>query len=229
MGKKMDFDISVVKFDERGLVPAIAQEEATGEVLMLAYMNKESLRKTLETGKATYFSRSRGELWLKGETSGHFQQVKELRYDCDGDTLLLIINQTGAACHTGERSCFYRVLSGGAGGEDSTPATPSILALLSNVLRERKGASADSSYVASLYNKGREAILAKVDEESGELIEAARTGDKKEIVHELADLWFHTMVLLESEDIEMSRIYAEFDRRFGTSGIEEKKSRKKKG
>lgn len=220
-------DINSIKFNEQGLVPAIAQEEATGEVLMLAYMNKESLTKTLETGKAYYYSRSREKLWLKGETSGNTQEVHSIRYDCDCDTLLLKIHQSGVACHTGERSCFYRNMAG-LEGEAVAPTGADIITSLYKVILERKGKTDNkNSYVASLYAKGTEKIAEKITEESSEFIEAALEKDNREIVYELCDLWFHTLVMLGHKDIDLGQVFAELARRFGTSGIEEKKSRNK--
>ncbi len=218
-------NLSIIKFDDKGLVPAVAQDAISGEVLMLAYMNREALEKTLETGRAHYWSRSRGKLWLKGETSGHFQDIKSTRYDCDADAILLLIDQTGAACHTGQRSCFYRKLDGDNRQE---PAGAAIVSGLFEVLKGRKNADPELSYVASLYKKGTQKILYKVEEESTELIEAALSGVKKEIVHETADLLFHTMVLLANEGVEIEEIYEELGRRFGTSGHEEKNSRPQK-
>jgi phosphoribosyl-ATP pyrophosphohydrolase/phosphoribosyl-AMP cyclohydrolase len=221
-------DIEEIKFSSHGLIPAIAQDFVTGEVLMLAYMNRESLTKTLESRRVHYYSRSRKELWLKGETSGNFQELKAIYYDCDCDTLLLKIEQIGeGACHTGERSCFYRRLDDDSSISDDAEAA--ILPILSKIIESRKDAASESSYVASLFKGGRELINKKVAEESGELIEAATLGVKKDIIHEAADLWFHSMVLLSNEGIGMDSLFREFARRFGTSGVEEKKSRGKKG
>lgn len=219
------FDISNIKFNEKGLVPAIAQDYLTGDVMMMAYMNKDALEKTLSTGRAHYFSRSRNRLWLKGETSGNFQEVKAIYYDCDEDTILLKINQIGAACHTGERSCFFRRLDMG----EQEPASLTILSELFETIKQRKNVSPEKSYVASLYAKGLDKILEKVKEESGELIDAAKGGKKQEIIHETADLLFHTFVLLGQNDIPLQEILNELKRRSGTSGIEEKASRKKGG
>jgi len=222
-------NIDEVKFNEQGLVPAVAQDAHTMQVLMLAWMNRESLELTISTGKAHYWSRSRGKLWLKGETSGNVQKVRSIHYDCDGDTLLLIVDPAGPACHTGEVSCFYRNIEGEGVAPGMAPAGESVLPALFKVLKSRKSAPAESSYVASLYSKGREKILEKVAEESAELIEAATEKDRGEVIYELADLWFHTMVLLANEGIGLGDITAEFERRFGTSGIAEKAARKDKG
>lgn len=223
-------DISQIKFDTAGLVPAIAQDRETGEVLMLAYMNSESLEKTLKEGKACFYSRSREKLWLKGETSGNFLHVHSISYDCDADTLLLSVDPAGPACHTGERSCFYRnLLPGTAEGETGGWRKNSILQGLQRVLEERKTAPADSSYVASLYLKGIDAILAKVAEEAEEFMEAAEWEEDKNVVHEAADLIFHTMVMLSKRGIKIEAVLDELSRRFGISGIEEKRGRYQKG
>jgi len=218
------FDISAVRFNEAGLVPAIAQDARTSEVLMMAWMNREALEKTLSTGKAHYWSRSRQNLWLKGETSGNFQEVVSVRYDCDGDTLLLHVEPKGPACHTGERSCFFRRLDKG----EQEPASLMVLSEIVKAIEQRKKASPEKSYVASLYAKGLDRILAKIEEESSELIDAAKGNTKTEVIHEMADLWFHTFVLLGQKDISLQEILNELQRRSGVSGIEEKASRKKK-
>lgn len=217
-------DISNIKFDERGLVPAVTQDYSSLEVLMVAYMNREALEKTISTGIAHYFSRSRNKLWLKGETSGNTQKVKSVRYDCDGDTILLLVESAGPACHTGERSCFYRKLS----GEDKTaPTGQQVLKELFAIIKERKNSDPAKSYVASLYSKGLPKILEKVEEESGELIEAAREKGRDEVIYEFSDLLFHSLVLLSNQGIELDEITNELGRRFGISGIVEKESRKK--
>jgi len=218
------FDISAVRFNEAGLVPAIAQDARTSEVLMMAWMNREALEKTLSTGKAHYWSRSRQNLWLKGETSGNFQEVVSVRFDCDGDTLLLHVEPKGPACHTGERTCFYRSIVGG----EVKPGGPAVLSLLERVLAERKQADPSKSYVASLYSKGLPKILGKIEEESGELIEAANVKENAEVLYEFCDLLFHSMVLLQHKGIKMDDVYNELGRRFGISGIAEKEARVKK-
>ncbi len=217
-------DLDYIKFNGEGLVPAIAQDANTGEVLMLAYMNKEALSLTLSTGRAHYWSRSRRSLWLKGDTSGNYQNVKTVLYDCDGDTILLQVEPLGPACHTGERTCFYRSLD----GKGVKPTGPRVLTELYSIIKERKRAEPDKSYVASLYAKGLPKILEKVAEESAELIEAAREKGNDDVVYEFCDLLFHSMVLLSNEGIEMDEAYTELARRFGISGIEEKESRGKK-
>ncbi|MDO8426163.1 MAG: bifunctional phosphoribosyl-AMP cyclohydrolase/phosphoribosyl-ATP diphosphatase HisIE [Deltaproteobacteria bacterium] len=214
-----------IKFDDKGLVPAIAQDVNTSEVLMMAFMNMEALDKTISTGKAHYFSRSRNKLWLKGETSGNFQDVKAIYYDCDADTILLMVEPKGPACHTGQRSCFYRKLA----GAEEKPQGPRVIKELFNVIKGRKKSKPEKSYVATLFAKGLPKILEKVEEESGELIEAAKEKGKKEVVYELCDLWFHTLVLLADKGIEIEEVFSELGRRFGTSGITEKGSRPKKG
>jgi phosphoribosyl-ATP pyrophosphohydrolase/phosphoribosyl-AMP cyclohydrolase len=218
------FDISIIKFGPDGLAPAIAQDSVTGEVLMLAYMNGESLGLTLSTKKAHFYSRSRSKLWCKGETSGNFLNVQSLSYDCDADTILMSVAPVGPACHTGTVSCFFNNIDLDGEGE-TAPVGPGIIGKLYKILEERKGEAPDNSYVASLYAKGLDKILEKVAEEAKELDEAARDKDDKEIVHELVDLWFHTLVLTAHKGIGAEKIFAEFDRRFGTSGIDEKKSR----
>lgn len=222
-------DIKKLKFDERGLIPAIAQDAATREVLMMAWMNLEAIEKTVATGRAHYFSRSRRRLWLKGETSGNFQEIAEIFYDCDLDTLLLMVRPLGPACHTGEKTCFHRTLGGKAGVGKKPALTPLVLNGLERILEERKTAPADRSYTASLYSKGVEKMLEKVKEESDELIEAARVKGKKDVIYEATDLLFHVMVLLSHKGIEMEEVYAEISRRFGRSGLEEKASRRPTG
>lgn len=223
---KLSDNINIIKFNEKGLVPAIVQEYSTGRVLMLAYMNKEALEKTFSTGRAHYFSRSRNKLWLKGETSGNIQEVKAVYYDCDEDAILLSVNQTGAACHTGEESCFFRMFGNGNSAKNQKPSD--ILAELFKTIKNRKNASPDKSYVASLYAKGLDKILDKIKEESGELIDAVKKGEKKEVIHETADLLFHNLVLLGAADIDLQEIFDELKKRAGISGIVEKAKRENK-
>ncbi len=227
--------IEQLKFDDNGLVPAITRDADNGEVLMMAYMNAEAVEKTLKTGKVHYFSRSRRKLWMKGETSGHMQTVREIRFDCDEDCLLIDVEQQGAACHTGHRSCFYRRWQGDAaetlGEKAADPmqayAREDILDAVYHVIQERRRNPSEKSYVASLFGKGLDKILGKIGEEATETAVAGKGGDKDQVVYETADLFFHTLVLLGYYDIPPERIYDELRRRFGMSGIEEKQGRAK--
>ncbi|MBI5826248.1 MAG: bifunctional phosphoribosyl-AMP cyclohydrolase/phosphoribosyl-ATP diphosphatase HisIE [Deltaproteobacteria bacterium] len=219
-------DLSAIRFDDKGLVPAVAQDFNTFEVLMLAYMNREALEKTIESRKAHYWSRGRGSLWLKGETSGNFQEVKSIYYDCDADTLLLMVEPRGPACHTGERTCFFRRIDEWGG---PPPRPERVIKELFLTIKERKGAPPDKSYVASLYSKGRGKILEKIAEESDELIEAAGAKTRGDVLYEFCDLLFHSLVLLVDEGIEIEEVYSELRRRSGVSGIEEKASRGRPG
>ncbi len=290
--------LDAIKFNDDGLVPAIAQDQLTGRVLMVAWMNAESLQLTVQNKTAVYYSRSRQKLWHKGETSGHTQQVHSIRLDCDADVLILSVTQTGLACHTGRESCFYRQLDMStdapiwqvaepvlkdpneiypASSDQSSQnqssqnieaesnqqlvvnsnniavntnakrnteamAIEGVLSALDRILAERKQADANSSYVASLYHKGLNKILEKVGEEATESIISAKdyqnaqqlaTNKEKlaelqhDLVYEIADVWFHTMVTLAWFDIDSTAVLTELARRFGISGIEEKAQRTK--
>ena len=211
-------DISMVKFDEKGLVPAIVQEE-NGQVLMLAYMNEESLRKTLETGETWFFSRSRKALWHKGETSGNYQKVREISYDCDGDTLLVRVHQTGVACHTGTYSCF----SGRRIGEneksvaliEAEPQTSlaNVMNDLYAVIRDRQLNPVEGSYTNYLFQHGQDKILKKVGEEAAETIIASKNMDRKEIAYEMGDLWYHCLVLLAFHNLSPETVFQELRNR----------------
>jgi phosphoribosyl-AMP cyclohydrolase / phosphoribosyl-ATP pyrophosphohydrolase len=222
-----------LKFDENGLIPAITRAADNGEVLMMAYMNAEAVRLTVQTGKVHYYSRSRQKLWLKGESSGHEQLVQAIRFDCDADCLLIDVEQLGAACHTGHRSCFYRVVDGEqvrTEGEQvvdtaSLYAQKDILDTLYHVIQERRQSPTEKSYVASLFAKGLDKILAKIGEEATETAVAGKGGDRQEVVYETADLFFHALLLLSYYDLPPERVYAELRRRFGLSGLEEKRRR----
>ena len=204
-------DMSKIKFDEKGLVPAIAQDAKTGRVLMLAYMNAESLQMTLDSGCATYFSRSRQQLWRKGETSGHTQRVLEMRYDCDGDALLLTVEQEGPACHTGEISCFYNpILTADA---DDLPPTAGVVQQVYDVICDRKEHPREGSYTNYLLDKGVEKICKKVGEEASETIIAAMKRSKPEVCYEAADLVYHLLVLLFEQGVTPDDLWAELARR----------------
>ncbi|MBU5617326.1 bifunctional phosphoribosyl-AMP cyclohydrolase/phosphoribosyl-ATP diphosphatase HisIE [Psychrobacter sp. TAE2020] len=285
--------LTAVKFNDDGLLPAIAQDQQSGRILMMAWMNAEALQLTVQTQTAVYFSRSRAKLWHKGETSGHTQQVHDIRLDCDADVIVLSVTQVGGiACHTGRESCFYqrldtsgaspkwqavddilkdpaaiygaeqknladhsietedtnKALSSTSTVNSANPAdanqpshttSESILQQLDKVLNERKKADADSSYVASLYAHGLNKILEKVGEEAIESIIAAKDlansnaltdknqydAARHELIYEVADVWFHTLVALAWFNIKSDVVLSELGRRFGLSGIDEKASR----
>ena len=190
-----------VKFNQDGLVPAIAQDVGTGEVLMLAYMNEEALRLTKETGIAHYYSRSRQALWKKGETSGHIQEVKGIYYDCDGDAVLLKVNQIGAACHTGNYSCFFNE-------EKGYKDLSNTLKDLYKVIIDRKKNPKEGSYTQYLFDKGIDKILKKIGEEATEVIIGAKN-DKQELIYEASDLIYHLIVLLVNEGVTPAEIMEE--------------------
>lgn len=203
-------DIEQLTYDERGLIPAIVQDNLTGEVLMMAYMNRESLKRTLESGRTWFWSRSRQELWNKGATSGHYQFVKAIRYDCDLDCLLVIAEQRGPACHTGQHTCFHRSLD----GEELTPATYEALTRLFDLVEQRKKLMPAGSYTASLFEKGTDSILKKVGEESSELIVAAKGGESEEVTYEAADLLYHFCVLLSQAGVPLNDVFEELLKRW---------------
>lgn len=205
-----------IKFDERGLVPCVTQDVFTGEVLMLAYMNKETLQMTLDTGYATYFSRSRQEVWVKGKTSGHLQKVVSIKYDCDGDTILLQVEQTGAACHTGEKTCFYREITKDGvvehKGESGCVGANALLKDYQTIL-DRKANPVEGSYTNYLLTKGVEKYCKKVGEESSEIIIAAMKRCKEEVIYEVADFMYHVSVLLADQDVTWEEVFAEIEKR----------------
>jgi phosphoribosyl-ATP pyrophosphohydrolase/phosphoribosyl-AMP cyclohydrolase len=211
-------DLSSLRFNEQELIPAVVQDVATGQVLMLAYMNREALHKTLATGIAHYWSRSRAKLWQKGETSGHIQHVRDIRYDCDADTLLMRVEQVGVACHTGQRSCFFRSLveSPQHAGQQGSEA---LLSQIYEVIMERKQRPPQESYVASLMARGQDQVLKKIVEEAAEVVMASKDGQPQAIVHEVADLWFHSIVALGWHSISPQEVLEELQRRFGKSGL----------
>jgi len=211
-------ELDELQFNEQGLIPAIVQEAGTGQVLMLAYMNRESLTQTLATGLAHFWSRSRGQLWQKGETSGHVQQVREIRYDCDADALLVLVKQEGVACHTGERSCFFRLLPGSP-HLSNPPTSEAILQRLYEVILDRKQSSSQKSYVKSLFERGQDQVLKKVVEEAAEVALASKNGRPEEILYEMADLWFHALVALGWHNLPPEGVLQELQRRFGVSGL----------
>ncbi len=207
--------IERIKFDANGLVPAVVQDAATGTVLMLAYMNRQSLEKTLATGTTWFYSRSRQELWNKGATSGHVQTVQELFYDCDGDTLLVKVEQTGAACHEGTYSCFSRRFGEAESTQIERPvlAATVVLTELFAVLEDRRNNPQESSYTSSLFAKGEDRILKKIGEEAAETIIAAKNHNQGEVIYEMADLWYHCLVLLAAHNIDFAALIEELGKR----------------
>ena len=204
-----------IKFDQQGLVPAIVQDATNGTVLMLAYMNRESLAKTLETGTTWFYSRSRQELWNKGATSGHVQMVKELLYDCDGDTLLVKVEQKGAACHEGTYSCFSRRFGEAEPTQTERPQVlgTAVLSELFAVLEDRRQNPQQGSYTSSLFAKGEDRILKKIGEEAAETIIAAKNHSQGEVIYEMADLWYHCLVLLAAHKIDFAALIVELGKR----------------
>jgi len=202
----------MLKFDQNGLIPAIVQHARTGEVLMLGYMNEEALRLTRETGLVTFWSRSRQAIWRKGATSGNLLRLTALRQDCDGDALLVLAEPDGPTCHTGERSCFYRDDT----GERTTAAAPpaAILGQLTDRIHARRDAPPSASYTAKLLHGGVDRIGKKIGEEAAEVIIAAKNGSHPELTYELADLFYHSFVLLENQGLSVEAIWQELERRY---------------
>ncbi|MFL8709987.1 bifunctional phosphoribosyl-AMP cyclohydrolase/phosphoribosyl-ATP diphosphatase HisIE [Clostridioides difficile] len=200
--------IKGVKFDDKGLVPVVAQDVVSKDVLMLAYMNEEAIKKTLKDKVACYFSRSRQELWIKGETSGNTQKVVKMSYDCDVDTILLLVEQTGVACHTGNYSCFYRDLFDDT-DKMGFEVEKGILKELYDLINERKNNPIEGSYTNYLFDKGIDKILKKVGEESSEVIIASKNTDKSELIYEISDLVYHTLVLMIEKDVKIDEIKKE--------------------
>ncbi|MEG1608704.1 MAG: bifunctional phosphoribosyl-AMP cyclohydrolase/phosphoribosyl-ATP diphosphatase HisIE [Clostridia bacterium] len=203
-------NIDEFKFDANGLLCAIAQDAYTGEVLMQAFMNKEALQKTLDTGYAYYYSRSRQTLWKKGEVSGHIQRVTKMLYDCDADSVLLLIDQDGAACHTGNRTCFYRT----AKEWEFVPDYKVVFEDM-NTIKERHTTPVEGSYTNYLFGKGVEKICKKVGEEATETVIAAILDNKSEMVGELADLLYHCLVLVEERGVSIYDVFQEIMARKG--------------
>lgn len=202
--------ISTLKFDADGLIPTVIQDAQTNQVLMVAYMNRESISRTLSEGRTCFWSRSRKALWVKGETSGHFQEVQSVFCDCDRDCLLIQVEQTGAACHTGQKSCFFTQLPGSAGPRFS-------LDDLYRIVQDRKASKPEGSYTARLIASGQDRVLKKVAEEAGEVMLASKNNDRNEIISEMADLWFHSLLVLAYHDIPPQAVVEELARRHASS------------
>ena len=202
---------SEIRFDERGLLPCVVQDAATGEVLTLAYMNEEALRRTRETGETHFFSRSRGELWHKGETSGNTQRVRQLRFDCDADAIVALVDPAGPACHTGERSCFYRDVETAA---EPAPSAHEALAVLERTLEQRARERPQGSYTVELLSDPRR-ISEKVREEADEVARAADAESDGRVAEEAADLIYHLQVLLRSREIPLRAVLETLNDRRG--------------
>lgn len=205
--------IDTLAYDAGGLVPVIAQDASTGEVLMLAYANREALELTSQTRRAHYWSRSRRSLWQKGQTSGHVQHVDEIRVDCDGDAVLYRVRQEGPACHTGNGSCFYR--SAEDGELVQTRGGGHILSRVQETIRTREAERPEGSYTTYLFTQGIDKILKKIGEESTEAVIAAKNEDTAELCAESADLLFHLLVLLRARGIDLDQVWSVLEYRFG--------------
>ncbi|HWJ04045.1 MAG TPA: bifunctional phosphoribosyl-AMP cyclohydrolase/phosphoribosyl-ATP diphosphatase HisIE [Verrucomicrobiae bacterium] len=212
--------IDSLKFNEQGLLPAIVQDAKNGQVLMLAYMNRESLGRTLAEGKACYYSRSRQSLWLKGETSGNFQYVQRIYFDCDADTLLIMVEQDGVACHEGYYTCFHNEVN--PDGSNSVVGKPGVipgndlgkvLNELYTLIMDRKTSRPEGAYTTYLFDKGQDKILKKVGEEAAETLIASKNHNRDELVYEVSDLFYHLMVLLAYHEMEPGEIATELIRR----------------
>ncbi len=205
--------LEAVRFDERGLVPCVMQDWASGEVLTLAYMNAEALERTLDTGEMHFYSRSRGELWHKGETSGNVQRLRQIRYDCDADALVALVDPAGPACHTGQRSCFYRDLDGSAdpavdgppADGEPEPAAYEATAVLERTLADRRDRRPQGSYTVELLEDPTR-IGDKVREEAAEVVAAAADESDERVAEEAADVIYHLQVLLLSRGIPLSAV-----------------------
>lgn len=197
-----------IRYDERGLVPAIVQDCLDGTVLMLAWMNRDSLQKTLDTGETWFWSRSRTQLWHKGETSGHVQKVRSLRYDCDSDALLIGVEQLGdIACHTGERSCFHQIEA------EVVPPPADTLSQLFRVICDRRDNPVESSYTCKLLAAGDNKILKKLGEETVEVVMACKDDQAEAIAGEVADLFYHTLVALAHHQVDLKDVYRQLQER----------------
>ncbi|MDW7674752.1 MAG: bifunctional phosphoribosyl-AMP cyclohydrolase/phosphoribosyl-ATP diphosphatase HisIE [Bacillota bacterium] len=215
-----------IKFDSNGLVAAIIQDATSKQVLMMAYMNEESLKLSVETKETHFYSRSRQELWHKGKTSGHTQSIRGAYYDCDGDALLFMVEQKGVACHTGAQSCFHNAIKEGTELEELTESEPTpiingelanelgkTLAAVFAVIKSRQQELPEGSYTTYLFNKGQDKILKKVAEEAGEVIIGSKNNSNEEIIYEISDLFYHLMVLMAYHEIELTNISDELMKR----------------
>lgn len=209
--------LSAVRFGADGLVPVVTQESRSGDVLMVAFANRDALDRTLATGLAHYYSRSRGVLWQKGETSSHVQRVVEVRLDCDGDTLLYRVEQTGPACHTGTRTCFSTVISGTAGQRDSENVAEDpgghLLSRLARTIAQRDSERPKGSYTAELLAAGVGKVSQKLGEEAVEVVVAANSEDDERLASEAADLLYHLLVLLQARGVPFDDVLRQLESR----------------
>lgn len=205
--------INELKFDDNGLIAAVVQDAATLEVLTVAYMNRESLNKSLETRETWFYSRSRQELWHKGATSGNTQRIIEINYDCDGDALVVLVEPAGPACHTGARSCFSKNLLENDGGAAAKLSDFAVMVGLEKTIRERELDMPEGAYTTYLFEKGVDKILKKVGEEAAEVIIAAKNRDSEELKWESADLLYHLMVLLQEQKLPFKEVLNVLDKR----------------
>ena len=203
--------LSEIKFNSEGLVPVITQSFYTGKVLMQAYANKEAIEKTIKTGYATYYSRSRKELWVKGETSGNKQKIVKIKIDCDGDSILYLVKDYGVACHTGEESCFFRDINL---KKEEKPDAYEIFHALYEKLLQRKLEKPEGSYVAKLFEKGSDKIIQKIGEEAIETVIALKNRNKEEIIYEASDLIFHLIVALVDSGVKIEELQDELLKRY---------------
>ncbi|PYZ96277.1 bifunctional phosphoribosyl-AMP cyclohydrolase/phosphoribosyl-ATP pyrophosphatase [Alteribacter lacisalsi] len=219
----MTLDISKLKFDQAGLIPAVVQDATTKEVLTVAYMNVESLHRSMETKETWFYSRSRQELWHKGATSGHTQTIQEIRFDCDQDALVVLVSPKGPACHRGTVSCFTETLLENRTDEAAADAAEAggngarfaIIEQLERTIRERETSRPEGSYTTYLFDEGVDKILKKVGEEASEVIIASKNRSKDELTWETADLLYHLLVLLEEQKLPLDRILERLEERFG--------------
>lgn len=202
----MTVDLTRIRFDDNGLIPAVVQDAATSEVLTVAYMNEESLEKSLQTGETWFYSRSRQELWHKGATSGNTQKIVEMTLDCDQDSLVVRVLPKGPACHTGEQSCFNETIYQNDGVDDQSVSSVNILLTLEKLIAERDLERPEGAYTTYLFEEGVDKILKKVGEEASEVIIAAKNRDAEELKWEVADMLYHTMVLLREQKLPFNDV-----------------------
>lgn len=229
----MSVHLDQLKFDDRGLITAVAQDRLTGEVRMVAWMNREAVAQTLETRRATFFSRSRGRLWVKGEESGNILAVTDVIADCDADTLLVLCEPEGPSCHTGRQNCFFQRVVGerGTASEDSRDEPCSVgpfVGELESVLEDRKRLSSEKSYTRSLFEGGSDKIGQKIREEAGEVSDAIATESDERVASEAADVFYHLLVGLRFRNVTYRQLLSVLAARFGIGGHVEKASRAKR-